>query len=289
MNIKDARTKSVIGHIVFFCFAIAVLVGLYMHFHNAKLVMFGGIALFLAHIAIVLLLLYFGGWLLFRKLHAHPVPHQQQNEKLETKGLTISWAFFYDILMKGILLGKDEKLREWIVDFAGIQPGEKVLDVGCGTGSLAITAKLKTGPSAEIYGIDAANEMIERAQKKAAKAGVEIGFKPGLVESIAFKDNTFDVVLSSLMVHHLPGDLKTKAFAEIYRVLKPGGRLLIIDFEPPKNPVIIFILSLFLDSRMMKIDNSKVPVMLEEAGFCSLRTGKTNQSLTSFVSGLKPV
>src|SRR5262249_20934066 len=187
-----------------------------------------------------------------------------------------------------ILLGKEEKLRASIVDLAQVQPGEKVLDVGCGTGSLAIIAKVKAGASVEISGRDAAPAMIARARQKAAQAGVEIDFQAGVVEALDFPDDTFDVVLSSFMVHHLPGGLKAKAFAEIYRVLKPGGRLLVVDFEPPQNRVILTILPLFLTREMMTIDNSKIPPLLEGSGFMSLRTGNAGHSLASFVWGQKP-
>ncbi len=290
INTKVAHKKSVIGHIAFFGFALAFLVGLYLYFHNMASVMLGSITLILAHLAVAAGIFYLARsyvMKLFLKFHAPPAPHIHSQVNLETEGVTISWAFLYDILVKGILFGKEQKLRESIVDLAKIQPGEKVLDVGCGTGSLAITAKLKVDPSVEIYGIDAAPEMIERARKKATKAGVDIDFQAGLVEAIDYPDAIFDVVLSSFMVHHLPGDLKSKAFTEMYRVLKPGGRLLIVDFNPPKKRLTLFVLSLFLDDRMMKIENSKIPPLLEEAGFILLKTGNAGHSIASFVWGQK--
>ena len=291
---KQTNNKpSVINHIVFLGFVLIVLIGLYLHFHNTKSVMLGGIVLILAHVAVAAGIFYLARsyvMKLFLKFHEPPAArtHSHKNAKtFETEGLTISWAFLYDLLVKGILFGNERKLRESIVDLARIQPGEKVLDVGCGTGSLAIAAGVKAGPSAEIYGIDAAPEMIERARKKATKAGVDIDFQAGLVEAIDFPDETFDIVLNSFMVHHLPGDLKSKAFAEMYRVLKPGGRLLIVDFEPPKSRITKMILTLFLTRYMMMIDNSKIPPLLGKVGFVSLKTGNTGISLATFVSGMK--
>lgn len=288
---KHTHNNSVIGHVIFFGFALAVLVGLYLHFQHTTPVLFGSMVFILAHVAIASGMLYLGGRFLFRKFHASPAArtHFHDNlQPLETEGNTISWAFFYDLLVKGILLGKEENLRASIVDLAQLQPGEKVLDVGCGTGSLAITAKLKAGASVEMYGRDAAPEMIARARQKAAKAGVAIDFQAGVVEAIDFPDGTFDVVLSSFMVHHLPGDLKAKAFAEIYRVLKPGGRLLVVDFEPPPNRFLVRILPLFLTQEMMKIDNSTIPPLLEGVGFMSVKTGNAGHRLASFVWGQKP-
>src|SRR5262245_19938266 len=290
-NTEPTHNHSVIGHVIFFGFALAVLLGLSLYFRNTTPVLLGSAVFLLAHVAVASGLLYLGGRFLFRKFHAPPAAGTQfhdNSKTLETEGNTISWAFFYDLLVKGILLGKEEKLRASIVDLAQIQPGEKVLDVGCGTGSLAITAKLKAGTSVQISGRDAAPEMIARARHKAAKAGVDIDFQAGVVEALDFPDGTFDVVLSSFMVHHLPGGLKVKAFAEIYRVLKPGGRLLVVDFEPPQNRFLVRILPLFLTQDMMEIDNSTIPPLLDGAGFMSVKTGNAGHRLASFVGGKKP-
>jgi len=72
--------------------------------------------------------------------------------------------------------------------------------------------------------------MIARAGKKARKAGLEVDFRSGLVESLPFPGGQFDVVLSTLMLHHLPGKLRSQCAVEVRRVLKPGGRVLAIDF-----------------------------------------------------------
>jgi len=153
-----------------------------------------------------------------------------ENPTSHTMGIVLHWAAIYDLLAWLMLFGRERVFREKMVDLACIQPGESVLDVGCGTGTLAIATKRRVGPTGTVYGIDASPEMIARATKKARKAGVEVIFKNGVVEALPFPDTQFDAVLSSLMLHHLPSKARRVCASEIRRVLKPGGRMLAVDF-----------------------------------------------------------
>jgi ubiquinone/menaquinone biosynthesis C-methylase UbiE len=96
-----------------------------------------------------------------------------------------------------------------------------------------MAAKRRAGADGEVHGIDAAPEMIQEAQRKAADKGLDIHYQVGLIEDIPLPDGRFDIVLSSLMLHHLPKDLKRRGIAEIARVLKPGGRFVAVDIDPP--------------------------------------------------------
>ena len=149
----------------------------------------------------------------------------------QTNGNTIRWAFAYDFVVRVLTLNREGAMREESVRLAGIERGATVLDVGCGTGSLTLRAKTLAGSEGQVYGIDAAPEMIATARRKAQAAGAQVNFQVGVIEALEFADGTFDRVLSSLMMHHLPDELKGRALAEIYRVLKPGGQLLIVDFD----------------------------------------------------------
>ena len=145
-------------------------------------------------------------------------------------GAVIHWAGRYDALVWLLTLGKERSFRERLIALAGLKPGESVLDVGCGTGTLAIMAKRVVGQSGNVRGIDPSPEMIARATKKAARAGADVTFRTGFVQALPYPDGQFDVVLSTLMMHHLPRAARQDSVGEVRRVLKPGGRALIVDF-----------------------------------------------------------
>jgi ubiquinone/menaquinone biosynthesis C-methylase UbiE len=149
-----------------------------------------------------------------------------------TKGHVIdSAAPYYDLLTAALTLGRDRAFRERLVDAAAIRDGESVLDVGCGTGTLAVAAKRVTGVSGMVAGVDASPAMIDRANQKARRAGVVVDFKVGVAESLSFEDESFDVVFGTLMMHHLPRTIRSDSLREMRRILKPGGRVLIVEFD----------------------------------------------------------
>jgi ubiquinone/menaquinone biosynthesis C-methylase UbiE len=142
----------------------------------------------------------------------------------------MSW-FFDTILFRGQV----RELRRRTAALARIQSGDNVLDVGCGTGELAMEVQHRVGPAGRVAGIDPGTQQIARARWKAARRRVPIDFRIGVIEQLPFTNQSFDVVLSTLMMHHLPAGLKRQGLAEIARVLKPGGRLIIADFTRKKD------------------------------------------------------
>jgi len=149
--------------------------------------------------------------------------------KSEGAGKILHGPGRYDFLLWLLTLGKETGFREKLLRFAALKPGESVLDIGCGTGTLAIAAKRQVGPAGNVFGVDPSPEMIARAAKKARKQGVEVSFREGFAQSLPFPEAQFDVVLSTLMFHHLPKSSRPEMAAEVRRVLKPGGRVLVID------------------------------------------------------------
>jgi SAM-dependent methyltransferase len=152
----------------------------------------------------------------------------------ETPGLVLDWGWRYDLvvwLFDVVSRGKLREIRRRALDLADLRGGEAVLDVGCGTGTLALEAYERVGATGRVAGVDPAPRQIARARSKAARRGASVDFQVGAVERLAFPDRSFDAVLSTWMMHHLPDDLKRRGLAEIARVLGPDGRLVIVDAE----------------------------------------------------------
>lgn len=137
---------------------------------------------------------------------------------------------FYDFIQKYIV--RDIRYKAMLITQANIQPGHHVLDLGCGTGTLAIMAK-QTQPAAEVTGLDADPDMLRVARYKSAQLNAPVKFDVGFADKLPYPDASFDRVLSSIMIHHLKTPEKIRAAREVYRVLKPGGQLHIIDFGKP--------------------------------------------------------
>src|SRR5262245_20656975 len=129
---------------------------------------------------------------------------EERNALPSRSGLVLHSPAFYDLLTWFITRGQERSFRERMLRLARLQPSESVLDVGCGTGTLAILAKQQVGATGTVCGVDASPEMIARAEKKSGKAGAEIVFKKAFAQSLPFPDAEFDVVLATVMLHHLP-------------------------------------------------------------------------------------
>jgi ubiquinone/menaquinone biosynthesis C-methylase UbiE len=204
---------------------------------------------------------------------------------LSTTGSVLHWAASYDLLVWLLTLGRERVSREQVVHLARLQPGESVLDVGCGTGTLAIAAKRCVGPTGTVSGIDASPEMIARAGKKAMKAGVEVVFTHAVAEALPFPDAHVDAVLSTVMLHHLPRNARQQCAGEIRRVLKPGGRVLAVDFGGPARDR----RGLFVHvHRHGHVTLSDMIALLSEAGLNMVESGAVGLRDLQFVLAAAP-
>ena len=210
--------------------------------------------------------------------------HQHINKQTpETKGNVIHWAGPYDALTNHLL----QPSQKSIGVLSQVKAGDRVLDVGCGSGRLTLAAQSWVGENGEAVGIDPSPEMIEVARQNAKRAGSKAKFELGLAESLPFPDGSFDVVLNRLMLHHLPGDLKQRGLAEMRRMLKPGGLCLVVDFEPPKSGLLRLIVENHM-TPMAHVDVRNYLPLLTEAGFTDIETGPTSSKLLSYIRGKAP-
>ncbi len=134
------------------------------------------------------------------------------------------------------LMGARE--AQWqLVAQAGIEPGATVLEIGCGTGNVLLLAA-RAVPGATVVGLDPDPGALAIAARKARRAGVAVRLDRGYADRLPLPDSGVDRVLSAFMLHHLPGEQQHAALREAHRVLAPGGRLHLLDFDgPPSGPV----------------------------------------------------
>lgn len=138
----------------------------------------------------------------------------------------------FDVFVRGTT--RERVFKEKLLDQAGLDEDLDVLDLGSGTGTLAIWAKQRA-PQLRIRGLDGDPKIIARAARKADRAGVEVPFDEGLSYELPYADASFDRVLSSLFFHHLVPRDKERTIAEVVRVLRPGGELHVADWGEPRS------------------------------------------------------
>lgn len=185
----------------------------------------------LAIIALACPLAMLWSWRMARRALApldEPVPH--------TRGMTMDWAVpVYDWYCPRLGLGP--AFRRETLRHAALRPGEHVLDAGCGTGVLTRLAAEAVGATGRVVGIDPGPRMLAMARRNASACGARVEFRLAAIEALPFPDASFDAVLASLMLHHLPPGVKLAGLKEVYRVLKPGGRLIAVDLDRPAHPL----------------------------------------------------
>jgi ubiquinone/menaquinone biosynthesis C-methylase UbiE len=151
-----------------------------------------------------------------------------------TRGHTLNAPRLYDFFANVFFLGRRRASFQALVAAAGVQPGHRVLDVGCGTGYFAWLLAQAVGLEGQVVGIDPSPAMISYASRQSRPAS-NAQFRVGTAEALEFPPEHFDVVVSSLVMHHLPEDLQAAALQEMRRVLRPGGTLLVAEAQTPRH------------------------------------------------------
>lgn len=194
---------------------------------------------------------------------------------------------FYDSAIA--LLTRENVWRSALIGLVALQKGERLLDVGCGTGSLAV--RLATvEPGAQVHGIDPDPDVLQRARSKAAEAGAWIEFHEGfLCEEFLGGRESFDVVTSSLVLHQVPLAGKRDLLSKMRRALRPAGRLVIADYSLQRTPLMRRLFRATVQSLDGVEDtqpnaDGMLPELISEAGFTGVLEARVIPTATGSIS-----
>lgn len=171
----------------------------------------------------------------------------------------------YDHVMQWSM--REAEFKKQLIAQARLEPGQQVLDVGCGTGTLALMIK-QAQPRALVVGLDGDPAILAIAREKSGRAGLDIRFEHGQANALPYPDGAFERVFSSLVFHHLTAEDKQLALKEVYRVLRPGGELHFADFGRPLG--LYSQLAAYFMRWMERVDENVkglIPEFLRRAGF----------------------
>ena len=195
----------------------------------------------------------------------HRSTTMEEPGKTYIPGMGHDWLLsLYDPFQKLLGVASYHRL---LVDQADVRPGQRVLEIGCGTGNLAILTK-RLHPGAEVVGFDPDPKALARARRKAERAALPMQLDRGFAQELPYADASFDRVFSAFMFHHLGPDEKEDTLREVRRVLKPGGSLHLLDFGGAKVRSDGFIARLSHRNELLR-DNfgERIPTLMREAGF----------------------
>ena len=169
----------------------------------------------------------------------------------------------YDVVTR--LLGVGSLHRE-LVDHAGLRPGQRVLEIGCGTGNLSLLVK-RRHPEVEVVALDPDPKALARAAAKAERRRLPLRLDRGFADALDYQDQHFDSVLSALMLHHLEPEQQLAALRQVRRVLRPGGSLHLVDFGGTEDPSDGFLVRrAHRHGRLRHNLGERIPQLMAEAG-----------------------
>jgi len=218
---------------------------------------------------------------------------QHSKQSRYVPALRFRWLTpFYDLVVSSTT--RERRFKQALIKQARFEPGQRVLDLACGTGTLAIWIK-QHEPQAEIYGVDGDPAILSLAARKAQKSNVVVRFDHALSYCLPYPADRFDRVVSSLFFHHLMWEDKERTAQELFRVLKPGAELHVADWGRPTSALMrgLFLFIQLLDGFKNTQDNvlGKLVAAFENAGFVAVTQRQTFSTLfgtMTLYSAVKP-
>ena len=189
----------------------------------------------------------------------------------------------YEALANGWFLGQRARVFDRLIASSGVKGCDSVVDIGCGTGYFARRIARAVGPEGAVVGVDPSQPLLDFAQQHAP---ANCSFRNAGAEDLPFDDASFDVVVSSLAFHHFPVDRRADAVTEMFRVARPGGRLLVADFSPPSGRVVNRILSVIAADAMLHDNSQELRDLAVGSGFTITGTGRIG--FVHYIAGQRP-
>jgi ubiquinone/menaquinone biosynthesis C-methylase UbiE len=191
---------------------------------------------------------------------------------------------FYDFIL--LLAGFGKKFRQKILGSVKIYDSYQIVDIGCGTGVFLELLK-KNYPSISAIGIDPDEQALSIASKRLNKYQ-NIKLIKSFAEALPLADESMDIVFSTLAFHHMPDDIKLKAIGEIYRVLKIGGQLIIVDFGSSRHPGLYRFITFWEPYEYLRGNlNGLIPWFMKDAGFKNIEIDSLRWPIIHLTKAIK--
>ncbi|MET8541229.1 methyltransferase domain-containing protein [Kitasatospora sp. NPDC004799] len=204
----------------------------------------------------------------------------------DTDGTAIGCGRGYELFTTVAFGGRRDRVFTRLAALSGAGPGDRVLDVGCGTGYLTRRMATAVAPDGTALGVDPSDRVVDHARRLAADLS-GCTFERGIAEELAAPDASFDVVVTSLMIHHLPAGVRPQALAEMYRVCRPGGRLLVADFRPPESRIGRHLVGAAAGPAMERNPIERLDGLVRDAGFTVVGVGDLRPWMR-YVTAVRP-